>query len=86
MQHGFRGIVKISNAHNHPILSLESFKYRDVSSSTKDTLVTMFKEGATPSKALNNFKSNLQFHLNDPEYEIAAANRSIIPDKQFCYR
>ena len=46
----------------------------------------MYKDGATPAKALESFKSTLQYQLDDSQYAIAAADRSIVPDKQFCYR
>ena len=83
---GFRGIAKISYNHNHPILSSDALKHRDVSATSEDILVSMYKDGATPAKALERFKSTLQYQLDDSQYAIAAADRSIVPDKQFCYR
>ncbi|KAM7390030.1 hypothetical protein PAMA_008278 [Pampus argenteus] len=77
--------VNLRHEHNHGLSYADAAQKRDVSSVTIAKLMMLFESGHTPSSALNTIKFDLRKQEGD-NYIHAAADRSICPDVQFCYR
>ncbi|XP_053198102.1 uncharacterized protein si:dkey-75a21.2 [Scomber japonicus] len=77
--------VNLKHEHNHRLSSADAVRRRDVSGETIAKLKTLFENGHTPSSALDSIKHELQEREGE-NYVHAAADRSICPDVQFCYR
>jgi hypothetical protein len=77
--------IELKFTHNHPISSVSSLAYRDVDQSVRDKLVEMFKDGNSPSSALNLLKYDLQIEHGD-NYPFIAADRKFCPDLKYCFR
>ncbi|CAN9515705.1 unnamed protein product [Ophioblennius macclurei] len=77
--------INLRHEHNHWLSRDEAARYRDVSSETVAKLKQLFGSGHSPSSALHIIKFDLQEQEGE-NYIYAAADRSICPDIQFCYR
>lgn len=77
--------VNLRHEHNHRLSCADAVRKRDVSGETIAKLKTLFENGHTPSSALDTIKYDLQEQEGE-NYINAAADRSICPDVQFCYR
>ncbi len=77
--------MNLRNEHNHSASGADAMVRRDVSRETIEKLKTLFESGHSASSALNQLKYDLQEKEQD-NYVHAAADRSVCPDLQFCYR
>ncbi|XP_029973832.1 uncharacterized protein LOC115407574 isoform X2 [Salarias fasciatus] len=77
--------INLRHEHNHWLSRDEASRYRDVSSETVAKLKMLFESGHSPSTALHMIKFDLQEQEGE-NYVYAAADRSVCPDIQFCYR
>ncbi|XP_041479165.1 uncharacterized protein LOC121426833 isoform X1 [Lytechinus variegatus] len=82
---GLLFIVTLRFEHNHPLSCADVLKRKDVSEATVTKLKTLFQNGHSPSSALDMIKYDLQEEHGD-QYVYVSADRSILPDPQFCYR
>lgn len=85
MKEGLFFHINLRNEHNHHVSCAEVMMRREVSGETTDKLKRLFESGHTPSSALKVLKYKLQVEEQD-NYVYAAADRSVCPDLQFCYR
>lgn len=84
MKEGLFFHINLRNEHNHHVSHADAVMRREVSGETIEKLKKLFESGHTPSSALRELKYNLQVEEQDNVY--AAADRSVCPDVQFCYR
>lgn len=85
MKEGLFLHINLRNEHNHCASRAGVMMRRDVSRETIEKLKKLFESGHSPSSALNQLKYDLQEKEQD-NYVNAAADRSVCPDLQFCYR
>lgn len=85
MKEGLFFHIRLRNEHNHHVSCAEVTIRREVSGETIDNLKKLFQSGHTPSSALKVLKYELQVEKQD-NHVYAAADRSVCPDLQFCYR
>lgn len=85
MMEGYLLYVNLRNEHNHRLVCADAYSKRDVSTVTIGRLTELFERGHSPSSALDTLKYDLQEEEGE-RYFLAAADRSIVPDIQFCYR
>lgn len=85
MKEGLVLHVNLRNEHNHHVSCTAATTRRDVSRETVEKLKKLFESGHSPSSALSMLKYDLQEEEQD-NYVYAAADRSVCPDLQFCYR
>ena len=71
--------------HNHPVMSADVLRRRDVSPAVADKFKELFAAGHSPSSALETHKCDLQLDDED-SYIVKAADRFHCPDLQWCYR
>lgn len=71
--------------HNHNIFCVDNLKFKDVSPAIIQKFQTLFVNGLSVTAALDKHKLDLQAEYGD-NYFIAAADRSLCPDLQWCYR
>ena len=64
--------------------SADVLKFRKPTEEVKEKYIKMFMAGFTPSKAYNEFNSELQEIYND-QYHIVAANRALNPNVRWVY-
>ncbi|XP_035516707.1 uncharacterized protein si:dkey-75a21.2 [Morone saxatilis] len=83
MKEGLFLHINLRNEHNHG--AYEAVTRCDVSGETIEKLKKLFESGHSPSSALDVLKYDLQEEEQD-NYVYAAADRSVCPDLQFCYR
>ncbi|XP_069000340.1 uncharacterized protein [Embiotoca jacksoni] len=77
--------VNLRHEHNHQLSCADVMQKRDVSAETVAKLKALFERGHSPSSALDMIMYDLQEQEGE-NYAYAAADRSICPDIQFCYR
>lgn len=77
--------ITFSGRHNHPLNSADTLRRRDVSPQVRDKFLQLFAAGHSPSSALETHKCDLQMDDED-KYITQAADRSICPDIQWCFR
>lgn len=82
---GYLFNISLRHEHNHRLFCADALQKRDVSRETIDKLKILFESGHSPSSALDTIKYDLQEQEGD-NYIYAAADRSICPDLQFCFR
>lgn len=85
MGEGYLLHVKWRDNHNHLLNCADALSKRDVSVTTVNRLTELFQQGHSPSSALETIKYDLQEEEGE-NYFLVAADRSIVPDLQFCYR
>lgn len=85
MKEGLFLHINLRNEHNHHVSCADAVMRREVSGDTIEKLKTLFESGHTPSSALRELKYNLQVEDRDNDV-YTAADRSVCPDVQFCYR
>lgn len=85
MKEGLFFHINLRNEHNHHVSCAEVTIRRAVSRETTDNLKKLFQSGHTPSSALKVLKCEMQVEEKD-SCVYAAADRSVCPDLQFCYR
>ena len=78
--------MELHNHHNHCTLSSHALSKRDVSESTKRTLLGLFSEGHGPGEALHIMKFDMQQLLSASEYVAQSADRSVIPGIHYASR
>ena len=77
--------VKITYNHNHKVLSNTNFDFCRVSDKTEDEIISIFKSGKGPAKAMRLYRKNLKTEIGNLGYLKIAANRSINPDRNFYF-
>lgn len=77
--------VNLRNEHNHRGSCAQAKKRKDVSVESIEKLKKLFEVGHSPTTALDVLKYDLQ-KMEQDNYVYAAADRSVCPDLQFCYR
>ncbi len=76
--------VNISYTHNHIINSAESLSFRNVNEKVREELLSLFKDGHSPSSALYVYQDNLHLKANDEQELIEfLADRSVNPDYNY---
>ena len=85
IKEGYLFKITLHHEHNHPLESAEAFRYRPVSEETIEKLKSLFQNGHSPSSALDTIKYDLQ-EQHGENYLYAAADRSVCPESDFCYR
>lgn len=75
--------VSLRGNHNHSRGS-ESVKYRTPSEDVHNEFVKLFKEGKSPSEAIDIYKKHLRI-LYDDDFHLISADRSIIPSYHYVY-
>ena len=85
MADGYLLYVNLRSDHNHRLACADALRKRDVSAFTIERLTALFERGHSPSSALDTMKYDLQEEEGE-HYFLSAADRSIVPDVQFCYR
>ncbi|KAK0134006.1 hypothetical protein N1851_030442 [Merluccius polli] len=83
MAEGYLLYVNLRTDHNHRLSCADALSKRDVSALTSERLTE--SRGHSPASALDTLKYDLQVEEGE-RYCLAAADRSIVPDIQFCYR
>lgn len=78
-------IIKVFNEHNHTLHTADILKFKDVSLETKNKFLKLFESGHSPYSALEFHRMDLQNNYGD-EYYLKAADRSICPDLNWCYK
>ena len=81
----FATSLNIKWRHNHPLMSADVLRRRDVSSDVADKFEVLFSAGHSPSSTLEMHKCDLQM-ADDGNYTLKAADRYYCPDLQWCYR
>lgn len=74
-------IILVEN-HNHSTTSADALRFRRVSEDTRNKLIVLYKNGHTPSTALESLKIDIQ--LKHENYEMILADRYYCPDYNFC--
>lgn len=82
--HQTKVIVVIRHIHNHKIICADVLKHRFPSEEVKETILKLFSEGKTPSKALLCLKKQL-CHEKGNDYYIFAGDRGELPDPAWVY-
>ena len=77
--------LNIKWRHNHPLMSADVLRRRDVSPDVANKFKALFAAGHSPSSALETHKCDLQLE-DDDKYSVKAADRFHCPDLQWCYR
>ena len=77
--------VTLTYKHNHNIHCADALKFRDVSEESRDSLIAMFYKKYGPADALEVLKYDLQEEHGEGYY-LVAADRSVVPDIQYCIR
>lgn len=77
--------INLRHEHNHWVSRDDAAQKRDVSSEAIARLKILFESGHSPSTALHMIKYDLREQEGE-NYIYAAADRSLCPDLQFCYR
>ena len=85
IKEGYLFKVTLKQEHNHNLDCAEALMYRPVSDETINKLTSMFQDGQSPSAALTNIKYDLQEEHGE-NYFYIAADRSVIPDIDFCHK
>lgn len=85
IKNGYLFNISLRHEHNHRLSCAAALQKRDVSTETIEKLKLLFESGHSPSSALDTIKYDLQDQEGD-DYIYAAADRSICPDLQFCFR
>lgn len=78
--------VRLGFDHNHSIEGADILRHRDVCKATKHKFKKLFKAGHSPSSALETHKFDMQCLHGENYQQVAAADRAVIPDVQWCYR
>ena len=77
--------VTLNFLHNHPLDCADALRHRDVSDATTQKFKQLYEVGHSPSSALEVHKYDLQCQHGDRNAYVAA-DRSRVPDLQWCYR
>jgi hypothetical protein len=71
--------------HNHIIVAADVFRRHTVSSETDQKLINLYRNGHSPSTALQYIRMEIEDNLQDGhQLELALADRAICPDYQHC--
>lgn len=85
MKEGLYLHINLRNEHNHQASCADAVIRREVSGETVEKLKKLFESGHMPSSALKELKNSLRAE-EQGDYVYVAADRSVCPDLQFCYR
>ena len=73
------------NEHNHYLHCANNVRHKDVSEETRKKILDLFESGHSPYSALDVYKMDLKNAYREDYYKVAA-DRSLCPDLQWCYR
>lgn len=79
-------LVDLRWEHNHPLSAADVVRHYAVSPETDEKILQLFRNGHSPSSALECVRMELEDNMDDTEsLEQLLANRSICPDYRHCH-
>src|SRR6218665_645636 len=79
-------LIDLTWDHNHPLSAADVVRHYSVSPETNEQLLQLFRNGHSPSSALECVRMELEDEVTDSEtLEQLLANRSICPDYRHCH-